>query len=1256
MIRKFLLALGLLLALSTLVFSQTGSLQGVVKDKETKEPIPFCTVVLKQNGMMVSGAATDFDGKYVIKPITPGTYNVEVSFVGYNTQIQNGVIVGARMEFLNVDLASSATDLQIVEVVDYKVPLISKDNTQVGSTVTAEEIAKMPNRSASAVQALTGGVVSTGGVESIRGAREGSSITYIDGVKVIGSTSLPASAYEQINVIIGGLSARYGDVTGGVTEITTKGATRDWFGGLELSTTKYLDPFGQNSFMFSISGPLISKKDANGFKNPIAGFFLSGEVYYNEAAVVSGNGYYRGSDEYLQYLIENPLTPSTAGDGLDYTSLYTKQSDLMFTKNVQNSESFGGTFSGKLTFALTKNIDFTVGGRYTFSNGKGQSFPAYVFNYQNAGKDIDQSWMVYGRFVHRFPTSSDSKSVVKNAYYTLQGSYTQVSGNSKSDFFGDDVFKYGYWGSLEVDTRRSYEQGRVEVDGRIYDNVMIQNGFQDMGVTWTPGGEGEFGPNVGMMNYNNFAFDYSNGGISNYTDLLFNKGLRNGDLPNGSVYGLFDFPGVPYAGYSKYSGYQATFNALASANIGNHELQIGFEFNQQAQSTYSVNTTGLWTLMNDLTNFHIQELDTENPMLNAFKDTVNYNRKYDGASQRFFDKQLREKMGLNTTGTDFINIHSYDYSAGTIQYYDQNGKEVVSSIGKDLFSINMFSPDELLGSNGESWVGAVGYDYYGNKLKGKPTLDDFLTNTYSGGVLDGQYKRWRAPNEPIYMAGFIQDKFAIDDIIFQLGLRVDRYDANRYQLKDPYSFYPTMTVSELLGNSGNLSASSVSALEKANSRGWGDYVVYVNSLNNPTEVNGYRYNNTWYNSEFIIVDDPSKIASDGSTPTPYLNAKAAGFQNQSELTAQGLKPTTESFTKYKASVNVMPRVSFSFPISDDALFFAHYDILTQRPGSSYNGFNMSSYYFYATNTTMTTLQNPALIPEQTIDYELGFTQKVSATSALTISAFYKEMRNMINLTTMTGAFPRQYYTYSNIDFGTSKGLTLSYDLRRTGNVSLKASYTIMFAETSGTSASSAAALIAAGLPNLRMINPSNVDQRHGIKVIFDYRFSEGKAYNGPVAKRKNGKEPVQILKNFGLNLTLNAGSGLPYTRSQTIKSPYLLLGTMYGSRMPWSFYFDGRIDKDFDIKVKQKEGKQKTTYMNVYLTVENIFNIKNVRAVYPYTGNPDDDGYLTSPQYQKEISQNLDEESFRLLYGINMNNPNNFSAPRTIRLGLMYSF
>ena len=38
----------------------------------------------------------------------------------------------------------------------------------------------------------------------------------------------------------------------------------------------------------------------------------------------------------------------------------------------------------------------------------------------------------------------------------------------------------------------------------------------------------------------------------------------------------------------------------------------------------------------------------------------------------------------------------------------------------------------------------------------------------------------------LYIAGYIMDKFTFDDIIFNVGLRVDRFDANQPVLKDPY--------------------------------------------------------------------------------------------------------------------------------------------------------------------------------------------------------------------------------------------------------------------------------------------------------------------------------------------------------------------------------------------------------------------------------------------------------------------------------------
>ena len=40
----------------------------------------------------------------------------------------------------------------------------------------------------------------------------------------------------------------------------------------------------------------------------------------------------------------------------------------------------------------------------------------------------------------------------------------------------------------------------------------------------------------------------------------------------------------------------------------------------------------------------------------------------------------------------------------------------------------------------------------------------------------------------LYMAFYIQDKFAIQTLVFNVGLRIDRFDANQQVLKDPFLF------------------------------------------------------------------------------------------------------------------------------------------------------------------------------------------------------------------------------------------------------------------------------------------------------------------------------------------------------------------------------------------------------------------------------------------------------------------------------------
>jgi hypothetical protein len=238
----------------------------------------------------------------------------------------------------------------------------------------------------------------------------------------------------------------------------------------------------------------------------------------------------------------------------------------------------------------------------------------------------------------------------------------------------------------------------------------------------------------------------------------------------------------------------------------------------------------------------------------------------------------------------------------------------------------------------------------------------------------------------------------------------------------------------------------------------------------------------------------------------------------------------------------------------------------------------------------------------------------------------------------------------NVDFGTVKGMSISYDLRRTNNIQLTANYTLQFADGTGSGTTSGYSIANTGQPNLRSTNPLSFDQRHAVSASVDYHYGDGKDYNGPVWFGAN------VFENAGANIMLSAGSGTPYSKQSNItqEATYgiseqtTLEGSLYGSRLPWQSRMSAKINKEFEIKWSDK----KSSHINVYVQVQNLFNAKNIISVYRATGNPDDDGYLTSSAAQNNIAAKNNEESFRYLYSLAVNNPSHYSLPRMWRAGL----
>jgi len=1253
MIKKlFFLTLSLLFTGSyILAQSGLGTLKGTVKDNKSGEVVPNAKVYLMSGTTMKGNALTDDQGVFQINAILPGTYDVKITnrTEGYQDALEQGVIISPDkitfLEKLTLGKPENELEKDEVKVTRYKVPLIDKDGGASGGTVTRQDIARMPVRSAAGVAQSVGGVNTNegSGAISVRGSRSDATYFYIDGIKVRGSTNLPKAALEEVSVITGGVPANYGDVTGGIISVTTRGPSAVYFGSLEAVTSGFyfkgadpngydgkvfgLDKYGYNLVEGMLSGPLLMQKDSTGKKTkPLLGFLVSGNLTDEPDNRPLAGGGWRVKKDVRDSLLAKPLRPTSTGFGTFHNSLFLRETDfekVPWRMNARNTTISG---QGKIDVNTGPSVNVQFGGSLNYTNGRAYSYSSSLLNFTNFGQSKGLDYRVYGKISQRF--RNDNKNAkIKSANYTLMVDFSKSVRDSYDPKHSYSIFDYGHVGTFTTHRIPSYE---------FNDNLQRweHNGFKDVQVDFSPSATNAALAAITTQYYDIYAGNPF-GHYQNLFQIQQGNALRNGDSPQ-SVYGIWANIGSPYNGFGKFENNQFRITGSGSLVIGNHSVSLGFEYEQRVDRGWSngdQGPIGIWSIARQLMNFHIRELDYTTGVITdsgSFKaityDRLNsgYAHSHNGAfggqlnndNQSFFDYNVRKELNLATGGNDYVDIDMYDPS---------------------MFNLGMFSPDELM-NQGNSFVSYYGYDHTGKKVSGATDINKYF-NEYDQ---NGNYRRFIGAFQPTYLAGYIMDKFAFKDIVFNVGVRVDVFDANQPVLKDPYLFYNARTVKEAKALKTN-DPGQYSWVNIPQSMG-DNYVVYVNDVNNPTAINGFRNGTEWFNSVGTTIEDPKTIQGAGGI-APWL------------LNPAQKSPDASAFQDYKAQVNVMPRVAFSFPISEKASFFAHYDILTKRPTT---GLRFDPYEYQYVQTRSDVINNANLKPETTIDYELGFQQVLGPTSSLKISAFYREQRNNVQLINVFMAYPASYKTYGNRDFGTVKGMTISYDLRQTGNVRMTANYTLQFADGTGSDATSMAAFINAGIPNLRNIFPYSFDQRHAFAITFDYRYGEGKDYNGPRIGDFN------VLENMGLNIFTNIQSGYPYSGQTFITDEGIgnlsagISGTVNGSRMPWTYRLDMQLDKNLTIthKAKDAKGKEKdkVSNLNIYIRATNLFNQLNVLGIYRATGNWNDDGYLAAASSQTSIQNQTDEQSFRDLYAMKVNNPFNVSIPRTIRLGIKYDF
>ncbi|MBO6575403.1 MAG: carboxypeptidase-like regulatory domain-containing protein [Rhodothermales bacterium] len=1153
MLRKWGVFVLALLATPALVLAQnTGKVSGVVTDADTGEPLPGASVVVVGTQL---GTISDVDGNYFIIGVPVGSYDIQASFVGFQTSTVAGVEVSSGYTQEVNFVLSAGVELDEI-VVEYERPLIQKDAIGVPKIVDAEEIVNLPVRGAAEVAKIQAGVVSQegSGTLNIRGGR-GSEVTYyIDGVKIVGSTSLPQAAIQEQEMIIGNISARYGDAMSGVINITTKSGSTRFFGSLEGVTSESLDEFGYNLASVALGGPVggeninfflaaefVDEADTNprwigeltmtddalaqlqafpnvmlaldgdgnrviidvpntivtGDKLPVDD---DGNVLVSNGTITTANGVVISVPEGVEASSIDPELRESAAylqTGADGESLVDRNGNTVAELDRFKKERAFSNFAlnGNLQFTLLDDVRLRVGGRYVTRGGDtGISTRDMVFSPNTADEWLYKDAQFFATWTHYLSNST---------FYQLQVDYTNRTGDIWDPAFSkslDDVLSYG-----DID-----HPANAMLKWPMNLGFTSETRIDDHGTPDDPSDDTEF--TVQVPTYTQRWEDGRGANTETVANLV---------TPVAGRY---------HSSRSFFDTNQIRFQATATTQIGLHQLEFGGEFEQQTNRSYATGSASLARWVDDADG--AENLATGEQGVTQWTDLT-------------FEQMSAGYYGYNFYGT---RTTDRDGQAGSTDAIADRANDCGAAVSSA-------APEEC-------------YDI--------------------------------APWKPLYYGGYIQDKIEFRDIVLNLGLRVDVFDNNTRVLADRYSRLPLVRVADVGGAPANVPSNAA---------------PYYNG----NDVIGYR------DTDGLFYD-----ANGQEVPGGDILLTGAKPRTTSNV------PTSEGYEDYEPQVTLMPRIGVSFPVTNEALFFARYGVVSQRPSS--NNFSTIASFARATGT----INNTALEPESITEYELGFRQRLSLRSALTISGFFRQIENLIQRDDLREAFPQGYLTWGNKDFGTVKGVEVDFDLRRTGGVALNANYTLAFAQGTGSNSNTTSIITWIDETPPNFISPLDFDQRHKVNLSLDYRLGAGE---GPTVFG------AKLFENMGFNILGTAGSGFPYTPQV---EPFSIIdskapvpsGGINSDRMPWTSRVDLRIDRKF------AAGQRST--VSAFLWVQNVLDQENVQNVWRATGLPGDDGFLSTSGGQQFLSGQV--PAAEALYRHRTRGTGAWGLPRMTRIGVRVDF
>jgi outer membrane receptor for ferrienterochelin and colicin len=326
-----------------------------------------------------------------------------------------------------------------------------------------------------------------------------------------------------------------------------------------------------------------------------------------------------------------------------------------------------------------------------------------------------------------------------------------------------------------------------------------------------------------------------------------------------------------------------------------------------------------------------------------------------------------------------------------------------------------------------------------------------------------------------------------------------------------------------------------------------------------------------------------------------------------------------------------PRIGISHTISsEDVLHFA-FNRQSQLPQLQYV-YPTASWFEQNTGINdhqVLLISNPELDPQVTITGEIGLQHQFNDYYSADVTIFYKKNYNYVSIekTVVPDQNVLEYYQYISDNYGTSKGVDLNVQKMLSNFFVGSLAYSLSWSE--GTDAR-----IYDYLRQDQKIFrefPMDWDARHNLALNVAFEVQRNEELNIPFTEFKI---PVH---DFSINFLYNFASGTPYTDKRDENYE------INEKRKPYTDVAQLTFTKNFAINSYSR--------LQMYCTIQNLFDKKNVDFSYIKSGSPYYDGE-DSPDPNSSFSF----EETKHIHDLYAKNPDNVSFGRRIFIGLNVSF